>query len=100
MESGDHSPPSGAEEGAHIPSTIGATPPARILIVDALPENREILTSLLEPDGYVLITAKDGQEGLEKALLDPPDLILMDVSMPRMTGFEACRRLKADERTR
>jgi putative two-component system response regulator len=75
-------------------------PPARILIVDDLPENREILTSLLEPEGYVLITAKDGQEGLEKALADPPDLILMDVSMPRMTGFEACRRLKADEKTR
>jgi putative two-component system response regulator len=72
---------------------------ARILIVDDLPENREILTSLLEPEGYVLVTAKDGQEGLEKALADPPDLILMDVSMPRMTGFEACRRLKADERT-
>ena len=63
------------------------------------PENREILTGLLEPEGYVVITAKDGQEGLEKALADPPDLILMDVSMPRMTGFEACRRLKADERT-
>ena len=75
-------------------------PPARILIVDDLPENREILTGLLEPEGYVLVTAKDGQEGLERALADPPDLILMDVSMPRMTGFEACRRLKADERTR
>jgi cyclic di-GMP phosphodiesterase len=72
---------------------------ARILVVDDLPENREILTGLLEPEGYTVITAKDGQEGLEKALADPPDLILMDVSMPRMTGFEACRRLKADERT-
>ncbi|HZM51114.1 MAG TPA: HD domain-containing phosphohydrolase [Vicinamibacteria bacterium] len=74
--------------------------PARILVVDDLPENREILTGLLEPEGYALVTARDGQEGLEKALADPPDLILMDVSMPRMTGFEACRRLKADERTR
>jgi putative two-component system response regulator len=73
--------------------------PARILVVDDLPENREILMGLLEPEGYTVITAKDGQEGLDKALADPPDLILMDVSMPRMTGFEACRRLKADERT-
>ncbi len=73
--------------------------PARILIVDDLPENLEILTSLLEPEGYLVETAQDGQEGLEKALASPPDLILMDVSMPRMTGFEACRRLKADERT-
>ena len=74
-------------------------PAARILVVDDLPENREILAGLLEPEGYTVITAKDGQEGLERALADPPDLILMDVSMPRMTGFEACRRLKADERT-
>jgi putative two-component system response regulator len=73
--------------------------PARILVVDDLPENREILTGLLEPEGYTVITAKDGQAGLEMALADPPDLILMDVSMPRLTGFEACRRLKADERT-
>lgn len=73
--------------------------PARILVVDDLPENREILSGLLEPEGYTVITAKDGQEGLDKALAEPPDLILMDVSMPRMTGFEACRRLKADERT-
>ncbi len=74
--------------------------PARILVVDDLPENREILSGLLEPEGYTVVTASDGQEGLDKALADPPDLILMDVSMPRMTGFEACRRLKADERTR
>jgi putative two-component system response regulator len=76
-----------------------ATSP-RILVVDDLAENREILSGLLEPEGYAVVTAKDGQEGLEMALADPPDLILMDVSMPRMTGFEACRRLKADERTR
>ena len=74
--------------------------PARILVVDDLPENREILSGLLEPEGYTVVVARDGQEGLEKALADPPDLILMDVSMPRMTGFEACRRLKEDERTR
>jgi putative two-component system response regulator len=73
--------------------------PARILIVDDLPENLDILVGLLEPEGYKIETARDGQEALEHALANPPDLILMDVSMPRMTGFEACRRLKADERT-
>ena len=73
--------------------------PPRVLIVDDLPENRDILTGLLEPEGYLLDTAKDGQEAVEKALADPPDLILMDVSMPRLTGFDACRQLKADERT-
>jgi putative two-component system response regulator len=72
---------------------------ARILIVDDLPENLDILGGLLEPEGYSIDTARDGQEAVEKALAHPPDLILMDVSMPRMTGFEACRRLKQDERT-
>jgi putative two-component system response regulator len=71
----------------------------RILIVDDLRENREILSGLLEPEGYRVETAADGQEGVERALADPPDLILMDVAMPRLNGFEACRRLKADERT-
>jgi len=73
--------------------------PARILIVDDMPENLDILAGLLEPEGYSVATARDGQEAVELALADPPDLILMDVSMPRMTGLEACRRLKADERT-
>ena len=71
----------------------------RVLIVDDLAENREILSGLLEPEGYAVETAKDGQEAVERALADPPDLILMDVSMPRLNGFEACRKLKADERT-
>ena len=71
----------------------------RILIVDDLAENREILTGLLEAEGHDLETAKDGMEAVERATANPPDLILMDVTMPRLTGFEACRRLKADPRT-
>jgi putative two-component system response regulator len=71
----------------------------RILIVDDLAENREILKGLLEAEGHDLDTAKDGQEAVEHATAHPPDLILMDVTMPRLTGFEACRRLKADPRT-
>lgn len=73
--------------------------PARILIVDDMPENLDILAGLLEPEGYSVFTARDGQEAVEMALADPPDLVLMDVSMPRMTGLEACRQLKADVRT-
>ena len=73
--------------------------PCRILVVDDLAENREILVDLLGSEGYELDTAKDGEEAVEKALAAPPDLILMDVSMPKLTGFDACRRLKADERT-
>jgi len=71
----------------------------RILVVDDGAENREILVDLLGSEGYTVDTAVDGAEAVEKALASPPDLILMDVSMPRLTGFEACRRLKADERT-
>jgi putative two-component system response regulator len=74
-------------------------PPARILIVDDMPENLDILSGLLEPEGYHVETAHDGQEAVERALAEPPDLILMDVSMPRLTGLEACRQLKADPRT-
>jgi len=72
---------------------------SRILVVDDLPENRDILAGLLEPEGHAIDVAVDGQEAVDKALANPPDLILMDVNMPRMTGFEACRVLKNDERT-
>jgi len=71
----------------------------RILVVDDQRQNREILAGLLEPEGYAVAMAGDGQEAVDLALADPPDLILMDVSMPRLTGFEACKLLKADEKT-
>ena len=73
---------------------------ARILLVDDEPLLLEILCAVLEPEGYALELAQDGQQALEMAFKSPPDLILMDVSMPRMSGLEACRALKADERTR
>ena len=72
----------------------------RVLVVDDLPDNLEMLRELLEPEGYCVETAADGQEAIDKALAAPPDLVLMDVSMPRVDGLEACRRLKADPRTR
>jgi putative two-component system response regulator len=58
-----------------------------------------ILKDLLESEGHVAETAQDGQEAVASALLTPPDLIIMDVNMPKMNGFEACRVLKNDERT-
>jgi putative two-component system response regulator len=72
----------------------------RILLVDDLPQNLEILSGLLEPEGYALELAQDGQQAVEMAFKSPPDLVLMDVSMPVMSGLEACRILKSDERTR
>ena len=73
---------------------------ARILLVDDLPQNLEIYSGLLEPEGYAIELAQDGEQAVEMALKEPPDLILMDVSMPRLSGLEACRILKSDERTR
>jgi putative two-component system response regulator len=72
----------------------------RVLIVDDLAENLEVFSDILGSEGYRISTASDGQEAVEKALADPPDLVIMDVSMPRMSGIEACRVLKLDERTR
>src|SRR2546422_4874423 len=71
------------------------TPP-RILIVDDNSMNLDILRALLAAHGYEIITATDGEEALTVAREKQPDLILLDVMMPRMDGFEVCRSLKAD----
>jgi cyclic di-GMP phosphodiesterase len=74
--------------------------PARVLIVDDLEENLEVFSDILEPEGYRISTASNGREAVDKAFAEPPDLVIMDVSMPKMNGIEACRLLKQDERTR
>lgn len=66
-----------------------------ILIVEDVELNRELLVQLLEDD-YRLVLAGDGVAALEQAAASKPDLILMDLSLPRMDGWEATRRLKAD----
>ncbi len=68
-----------------------------ILIVEDVALNRELLVQLLGDD-YRLVLAADGEAALERAAEAKPDLILMDLSLPRMDGWEATRRLKADER--
>jgi len=68
-----------------------------VLIVEDVALNRDLLIQLLE-DRYRLLTAEDGSAALERAAAEGPDLILMDLSLPRMDGWEATRRLKADER--
>jgi DNA-binding response OmpR family regulator len=71
------------------------TPP-RILIVDDQPMNVDILQTRLGVHGYELLTAYDGEEALAKARAALPDLILLDIMMPKIDGIEVCRRLKAD----
>jgi adenylate cyclase len=70
--------------------------PPRILIVDDNDTNRDILRTRLTPHGYELIEAADGEEALTAARQHHPDLILLDVMMPKIDGIEVCRRLKAD----
>jgi adenylate cyclase len=71
------------------------TPP-RILIVDDQPMNVDILQTRLAVHGYELLTAYDGEEALAKARAELPDLILLDIMMPKMDGIEVCQHLKAD----
>jgi two-component system, sensor histidine kinase and response regulator len=71
-----------------------------ILIVDDMPANLGVLTSHLERQGYTAVVAQGGEEGVERAEFVRPDLILLDVMMPGVDGFEACRRLKANPVTR
>ena len=71
------------------------TPP-RILIVDDNETNRDILRSRLGPHGYDIVEAADGEQALSVAKEQAPDLILLDVMMPKIDGIEVCRRLKAD----
>jgi len=68
--------------------------PAKILIVDDAPLNRRILTSLLQPEGYILLEAGNGREAVDLALRELPDLIMLDIIMPLMNGYEVCSLLK------
>ena len=69
-----------------------------ILIVDDMPANLQLLTAMLKERGFKARIARSGRLALQAARNDPPDLILLDVSMPEMNGYEVCERLKADEK--
>jgi two-component system response regulator MprA len=66
-----------------------------VLVVDDEPAVRESLTNSLEFEGYEVVTASDGLEALDKAEAEKPDLVVLDVLMPRLDGLTACRRLRA-----
>ncbi len=71
-----------------------------LLIVDDNLKNLKVLLDLLKDHGFDISVARNGEEALERAGRRPPDLILLDVMMPGLDGFETCRRLKANETTR
>jgi CheY-like chemotaxis protein len=71
-----------------------------ILVVDDFEDNRAMYVQYLGFEGFRVIEAENGREALDKALAQLPDLVVMDLSLPVMDGWEATRRLKADDRTR
>ena len=75
-------------------------PQSTVLIVDDNQQNVELLQAFLESLPVRLVTASDGVEALEKVQQHQPDLILLDIMMPRMSGFQVCRKLKGDPKTR
>ena len=75
-------------------------PQSTVLIVDDNPQNVELLQAFLESLPVKIATAVDGLDALRKVEEHNPDLILLDIMMPRMSGFQVCRKLKSDDKTR
>lgn len=72
----------------------------KVLIVENHADMREILVRVLELMGFTVITSKNGKEGIEKALAEKPNLIVMDIMMPEMSGWEATRILRGNPETK
>lgn len=89
-----------ASPPAALDAAEPAEAPTRVLVVDDYDDAREMYAEYLEYVGYQVDMARNGQEALEKAQAGRPDVILMDLSLPVMDGWEATRRLKRDARTR
>ena len=73
---------------------------SRILVVDDSPMLREMISGLLDKSGLTISVAKDGEEAKEKIAADPPDLVVLDVVMPNMNGYELCRWVKSEPATK
>ncbi len=72
---------------------------AKIAVVDDTPQNVKLLEAVLTTRGYEVIPAASGEEALAKIASEQPDLVLLDIVMPGMDGYEVCRRLRADPAT-
>src|ERR1035437_8797883 len=80
-----------------MPAADGSA--GRILVADDEAKNRKLFRDILETQGHQVTLAEDGQQALEKALANPPDVILLDVMMPKLNGYEVCAQLRKDSRT-
>lgn len=74
--------------------------PSKILIADDNHQNCELLDAYLSPEGYEIATVYDGQQTMEHVEQHETDLILLDIMMPKLSGYEVCEKLKQNERTR
>ncbi|HSL44873.1 MAG TPA: response regulator, partial [Anaerolineales bacterium] len=72
----------------------GLNKKSRVLVIDDDPDITKLLTTILEPQGFVVYHACDGREGLKKAYELQPDLIILDVMMPDLSGWDVCARLR------
>ena len=75
-------------------------PVKKILVVDDSPTERHFMVDLLTRNGYSIVTAESGEDGIVKAKIEQPDLIVMDVVMPGLNGFQATRTITRDEATK
>jgi DNA-binding response OmpR family regulator len=73
---------------------------AKVLVVDDEEYIQHILNFSFGAEGYDVVTASDGEEGIDKAKNEKPDVIVMDIMMPKLDGYEACKRLKSDPETK
>jgi twitching motility two-component system response regulator PilH len=71
-----------------------------VLVVDDSPTDRQLVTTLLRKEGYAVTTAVDGEDALEKIAAEPPPLIVLDIILPKMNGYQVLRQLKAAPETR
>jgi adenylate cyclase len=70
-----------------------------VLVVDDLPQNARLLDAVLAPRGYRVVTAESGEQALRLMHDEPPDLVLLDIFMPGMDGYEVCRRIRQQPTT-
>ena len=75
------------------------TPDPLVLVVDDLPQNVRLLEAVLSPKGFRVATASSGEEALDVLSKEHPDLVLLDILMPGMDGYEVCRRIREDPET-